>query len=87
VIDWFAWFMGIIQGTVVSVIGGIVIFYFLIPPMTSKTTKRTVEALKKDPEIKPLIDKAKELVVKLEPLANQFKNLDLEKIQKDFTPL
>lgn len=85
--DWFSWGMGLVQGTIVSVIGGVVIFYFLIPPMTARTTKRTIEALKKDPEIKPLIDKAKEIINKLEPLVNQFKNIDLEKLQKDFTPL
>lgn len=85
--DLVTWLMGILQGTITAVIGGIVIFVFLIPKMTKATTKRTLEELKKDPEIKPMLDKAKEIVEKLHPLADQFKNIDLNQIQRDFKPL
>ena len=85
--DWTTWLMGIIQGTITAIIGGVIIFIWLIPRMTKATTKRTIDELKKDPEIKPILDKAKEIVDKLQPLAAQFKNINLEQIQRDFKPL
>jgi hypothetical protein len=85
--DWFTWAMGLLQGTVVAVISGVLIFLYFIPKMMKNTAKRTIEELKKDPEIKTMIDKAKEIVDKLHPLADQFKNIDLEQIQQDFRPL
>jgi hypothetical protein len=86
-IDWFAWAMGLVQGVIVAVLGGYIMFVYLFPKMTAKTTRNTVEALKKDPEIAPMIDKAKEIVNKLHPLADQFKGLDLVKMQSEFQPL
>ena len=47
----------------------------------------TVKALQKDPEIKPYIDKAKQIIDRIEPIVEKFKGLDLDKINGDIKPL
>ena len=84
-------FLQIIQGIIVGIIGGIIslyIFYtYLLPGLTKTMTKNLIADLKKDEEFKPLIDKASEIVNRLEPIMKEFKALDLNGVQKDIKPL
>lgn len=88
--DWFSWGMGLLQGLVVSVIGGYILLKFILPRMAAASARQTIEELKKDGELKPIIDKAKDIITRLEPvakkLATAFKNLDLDKLQDDIQP-
>jgi predicted RNA-binding protein with EMAP domain len=85
--DWFSWGMGILQGTITFLIGSIIVIYYIVPKMMKNLSKRTINELKNDPEIKPLTGKVKEIIDKLHPLMEQFKNIDLAKTQSDFAPL
>jgi hypothetical protein len=88
--DWFSWFMGLLNGVVSGAISGVILLYFILPRMASKSARQTLEEMKKDGELKPIIDKAKEIITRLEPvtkkLADAFKNLDLDKIQEGIQP-
>jgi predicted RNA-binding protein with EMAP domain len=88
--DWFGWGMGLAQGLTVSVIGGVILLYFILPKMAAKSAHQTLEAMKNDDELKPIIEKAKEIITRLEPvtkkLATAFANIDLDKLQDDVKP-
>ena len=86
VVDWFTWFLGLAQGIIISIVGGYILLRFILPRMAAESARHTLKELKKDGEIKPIIDKAKDIVNRLQPLVEQFKNLDLDKIQKDIKP-
>lgn len=80
------WLTTILQGLIVSVIGGCVLIIFILPKMAALSTANTVKALKKDPEIAPIIEKGKEIIKELEPLVKEFRKLDFEKMRKDIQP-
>lgn len=84
--DWFTWGMGLIQGIVSGAIGGVILLYFILPKVGARSATQTLKAAKHDPEIGPIIKKAQEILKVLEPLAQKFKNLDLDKILKDIQP-
>jgi len=85
--DWFTWFMNLLNGIVGGAISGVILLYLILPRIGAKTATQTLKAAKNDPEIAPLIKKVQDILERLEPLVKQFKNLDLDKIQKDLKPL
>lgn len=89
-IDWLSFFLGILQGTITSVIGGYVLLKFILPKIAAESAAHTIKAMKRDKEIAPIIDKAKEMVNTMEPLVKRlavaFRNVDLDKLQKDIKP-
>jgi uncharacterized protein YoxC len=72
---------------VTGAVSGLILIWFVLPRRGIKTAAQTLKAAKKDPDIAPIFDKTKEIIDKLHPLVEQFKNLDLAKFQKDAQPL
>lgn len=67
-------------------ISGVILLYVILPKIGARSATQTLKAAKHDPEIGPIIKKAQEILKTLEPLAKQFKNIDIKKIQKDVQP-
>lgn len=88
--DWFGWGMGLAQGLIVGIASGLFLFYFVLPRMAASSARKTIEELKKDGDLKPVIEKAKEIITRLEPvtkkLATAFANIDVDKLQSDVKP-
>ena len=63
----------------------------MTPKGVDKMVAQALKEAKQSPELMPLLDKAKEIMAVAEPVFKQlgkaFKNLDLDKTQKDFQPL
>lgn len=55
--------------------------------MTAKSATATIKAIKKDPELKKIIDQAKKMVNWMAPVVEQVKQLDLDKLQEEWRPL
>lgn len=55
--------------------------------MTAKSATATIEAAKKDPDLEKIIDQAKKIVTWMAPVVEQLKQLDLDKLQKEWKPL
>ena len=90
-IDWILFFSDIVKGIIIGIpsflIGSYLFFKYLLPKLSADMGAATVKALQKDPEIKPYIDKAKQIIDRIEPIVEKFKGLDLDKINGDIKPL
>jgi len=89
--DW-QWFLieclqGLFVGALSFLFSMWVFNKYFLPKMVANMGTDFIKAIQKDPEIKPLIDKAKDLLNRLEPFVKQLKSVDLDKLQSDFKPL
>lgn len=85
-VDWVLFSIDILKGVISGGISGVILLYVILPRIGARSATQTLKVAKKDPEIGPIIKKAQEILKMLEPLAKQFKNIDIEKIQKDVQP-
>jgi len=89
--DWILFIIDKIAALFVSMLGFLLSMWFfnkyIFPKMAASMGSDFLKGLQKDPEIKPVITKAKDLLNRIEPIVDQFKKIDLDKIQEEYKPL
>lgn len=81
------WLMTLLQGVIISVIGGYILLRFILPSMAAQSASATLKAAKKDPEIAKVIDQAKKFIDIMEPIITEFKTFDLNGLKKELLTL
>lgn len=79
--------VGLLTGIPSFVIGFWIYNRFFLPKQTSQVALNLIKIAKQDPELKPFIDKAKQIINILEPVIKEVKTLDLNGLKKDLQPL